>query len=153
MTPDERMSSLMAVAEFRGIAPHTRATLAAAMREEKFAKGEIVVASGEIADRVFVLCQGELQVSQPENPGRVQTLTRGALIGELAFFAERTRTATVKAATDCLLLSLPYANFRDFLIAHPESALTLAGRIVRKLRNVEDELAAATSAARHPDPT
>jgi CRP-like cAMP-binding protein len=143
MTPEERVNCLMAVAEFRGIPPHTRATLAAAMREEFFAAGKTIIETGELADRMFVLCEGELEVSRPGLPGRPQRLDRGALLGELAFFAEGNRTATVRAATDCVLLSLPYPNFRDFLIAHPESALILAGRIARKLLHAEEELAAA----------
>lgn len=148
MSPDERIATLAAVAEFRGIAPQALAMLAAAMREERFAKGETVIAAGEAGDRVFVLCQGELEVTQPELAGRVQRLARGALLGELAFFAGKTRTATVRAATDSVLLSLPYANFRDFLLTHPESALVLAERLARKLLNVEEELAAAGGARR-----
>lgn len=149
MSPDERITSLAVVAEFRGIAPQALAMLAAAMREERFVKGEMIIAAGEVGDRVFVLCQGELEVTQPELAGRVQRLGRGALLGELAFFAGKTRTATVRAAADSVLLSLPYTNFRDFLLTHPESSLILTERLVRKLLNAEEELAAAVGGTNH----
>ena len=143
MTLDERLQVLSAVPEFRGMPAQARSTLASAMREEFFASGETVVAKGEHADRVFVLCQGSLEVSQMENVKGVRRLERGALLGELAFFANDMRTATVRAVSDCTLLSLPYENFRAFLIAYPESALILTARIVRTLRDVESEMVAS----------
>jgi CRP-like cAMP-binding protein len=137
MTLEERLWILSAVREFRGMPAEARATLAAAMREEVFASGEIVVAAGEHADRVFVLCDGVLEVTQIGRADAVRTLQRGALLGELAFFADEMRTATVCATTDATLLSLPFENFRAFLLAYPESALILTGRIVRTLLDAE----------------
>ena len=146
MNLSDRLSALMSVAEFQGVAPPQRATLAAAMREERFLAGATIVAEGEFADRLFVLCAGTVEISQRETPGRIQRLGRGALIGELAFFAHGARTATVSAATDCELLSLPFANFREFLLANPESALKLCERLARKLLATEAELAGARQA-------
>ena len=138
-----RLAALSATPEFAGLAPANRAVLAAAMREERFAAGETVVAEGEFADRLFVLCEGEVEIVQREMPERRQRLGRGALLGELAFFGDRTRTATVLAVADCVFLSLSYTTFREFLLANPESALHLAERIAHKLSAVEAELTAA----------
>jgi len=143
----DRLSALMVVAEFEGVAPPQRATLAAAMREERFLAGTTIVAEGESADRLFALSAGTVEITQLETPGRIQKLGRGALIGELAFFTDGARTATVSAATECELLSLPFANFREFLLANPESALKLCQRLARKLLATEAELAAARQAS------
>jgi CRP/FNR family cyclic AMP-dependent transcriptional regulator len=140
MTLEERLRALIEVPEFRDMAAAARAVLAAAMREEFFAAGETVVEAGEHADRVFVLCEGNLAVTLPHRAGVVRVLERGALLGELAFFEDEVRTATVRAGVDSVLLSLPFENFRAFLIAHPGSALILAGRIVRVLRGLEAEV-------------
>jgi len=141
MTLEERLRALIEVPEFRDMAPDDRAVLAAAMHEEFFAAGETVVEAGEHADRVFVLCDGQLAVTQPGRSGIVRMLERGALLGELAFFEDEVRTATVRADSDTVLLSLPFENFRAFLLAYPGSALILAGRIVRALRRLEAEVA------------
>ena len=141
MTLEERLRALIEVPEFRDMAADSRAVLAAAMREEFFAAGETVVEAGEHADRVFVLCEGTLAVTLPGLAGVVRTLERGALLGELAFFENDVRTATVRAGVDAVLLSLPFENFRAFLIAHPSSTLILAGRIVRALRSLEATVA------------
>ena len=141
MNLEERLRILASVPEFRGMPDAARATLAAALREERFAAGEVVIEAGEHADRVFILAAGLLEVTPPGREQTKRRLERGALLGELAFFASDLRTATVTAASDCVLLSLPYENFRSFLIANPESALVLTGRIVRTLREIEAELA------------
>jgi NTE family protein len=148
MTLDERVAHLMAVEEFRDMPAQARAALAAAMREEVFARGETVTAAGEPADRVFILCEGALEVARAGTGGLGRRLTRGALLGELAFFAGEVRTATVRAASDSVALSLPYEKFRAFLISYPESALILAGRIAATLRGVEAELAEALHGGR-----
>jgi CRP-like cAMP-binding protein len=139
MTLEERFRALSAVPEFRTMQKDALAALAAGMREEAFAAGEVVIEAGELADRVFVLCEGALEVSLS---GRVvRRLERGALLGELAFFADGARTATVRAVGACTMLSLHFENFRAFLLRHPEVLLTLTGRIVRTLRDLESEVA------------
>jgi CRP-like cAMP-binding protein len=141
MTNEERSRVLAMVPEFRNMPSSALATLAAAMREELFHANETLVTVGERGDRIFVLCEGALEVARPHMPG-VRRLERGALLGELAFFTENVRTATVTAKTDSVLLSLAYENFRAFLLAYPECALSLTRRIARQLHQAEEELAA-----------
>lgn len=141
MTLEERYQALAAVPELQDIPAEARAVLAASMAEERFGAGEVVMADGERADRVFVLCAGTLDVEQEGRGGVVRRLGPGALLGELAFFAGGIRTATVRAAGPSTLLSLPYDNFRAFLLRHPESLLVLTGRIVGLLRGLEEQLA------------
>ena len=142
MTLEQRFHALAAVPEFRDMPNEARAALAASMREEIYAAGETVIAAGDTADRVYVLCEGVLEVTQEGRAGVVRQLERGALLGELAFFADAVRTATVRAAGASVLLSLHFENFRAFLLSNPKSALILTGRIVRTLRNLEQDLAA-----------
>jgi CRP-like cAMP-binding protein len=148
MTLEERLRALIQVAEFRDMAADDRAVLASAMHEEFFTAGETLVEAGEHADRVFVLCEGRLVVTLPERAGIVRMLEPGTLLGELAFFEDEVRTATVRADTDAVLLSLPFENFRAFLLAYPGSALILAGRIVRALRRLEAEVAGRQDGSR-----
>ena len=143
MTFEQRYQALAAVAELSAIPAYARATLAASMRQERFAAGEVVIAIGDPADRVFVLCEGLLDVTQEGRAGPVRQLRPGALLGELAFFADSARTATVRAVEPCVLLSLPYENFRVFLFRNPESLLVLTKRIVHTLRDAEAALARA----------
>ena len=69
MTFEQRYDALAAVPELSAIPAQARATLAASMRQERFAAGETVIAIGDRADRVFVLCEGMLD-RHPGRPGR-----------------------------------------------------------------------------------
>jgi CRP-like cAMP-binding protein len=140
MTLDERLATLEMVNEFRQLLGPERTALASAMRKEAYWSGEVVCAEGETADRIFVVHSGELSVTQAGREGVVQHLSRGALLGEVAFFENRLRTATVTATTPCIILSLEFERFRKFLLAHPDSALLIAARIARMLRNAEATL-------------
>jgi CRP-like cAMP-binding protein len=140
MTLEGRYDALSAVPELREIPSQARAVLAASMREESFAAGEMVATAGDRADRVFVLCAGALEVTQEGRLGAIRRLEPGALLGEFAFFADGTRSASVRAAAPSTLLSLPFENFRAFLLRHPESLLTLTCRIVRTLLALERRL-------------
>ena len=137
MTLEQRYAALLSVPEFQDLPADALATLAAGMREEHYQGGETVIVAGELADRVFVLCGGMLDVTQPGRDGVLRRLGPGTLLGELAFFAETPRTATVQAAVPSILLSLGFENFRAFLLRHPTSLLILTGRIVRTLRELE----------------
>ena len=141
MTLDQRYSALAAVPELSDIPAQARATLAAGMRQERFAAGEAVIEAGDRADRVFVLCEGVLEVTQAGRTEPLRRLEPGALLGELAFFADRVRTASVRAVDACVLLSLPYENFRAFLLRYPDSLFALTKRIVLTLQEAEQALA------------
>ena len=141
MTFEQRYDALAAVPELSAIPAQARATLAASMRQERFAAGEAVIAIGDQADRVFVLCEGALEVTQAGRAEPLRRLEPGALLGELGFFADSVRTATVRAVGACVLLSLPYENFRAFLFKYPETLFLLTKRIVHTLRDAEAALA------------
>jgi CRP-like cAMP-binding protein len=144
MTLEQRYSALTLVPEFSAIPAQARATLAAGMRQERFDAGEVVIEIGDQADRVFVLCNGQLDVTQDGRSEILRRLEPGALLGELAFFADRVRTATVRAVDACVLLSLPYDNFHAFLLHYPECLFALTKRIVLTLHDAELALANRT---------
>ena len=139
MILEERIRVLCAVPEIAGLSGSAQSTIAAAMGEERFRAGETIIGAGEPADRVLVLAEGTAEVLR--DGGVVRRLGRGALMGEIAFLIETARTATVVAASECELLSLPFANFREFLLAHPRGALAVATRIARELVEAEALLA------------
>jgi CRP-like cAMP-binding protein len=140
MTLDERLATLGMVPEFRQLPGPERTALASAMREEVYGSGEVVCAEGEVGDRIFVVHSGRLSVTQAGRDEVLQQLSRGAMLGEVAFFEGGLRTATVTATTPCSILSLEFERLRKFLLANPDSALIIAARLARMLRNAETML-------------
>ncbi len=79
--------------------------LLTAATEVRFAPGVAVVIEGEPADALFVLLDGEVEVSARGEAGgparRIQTLTAPAYFGEIGVLERIPRTATVTTVGDC----------------------------------------------------
>lgn len=96
---------------------------------QRFPAGTRIIQIDETGDCMYVVLEGELEVSKPVN-GEKMVLTRlttGAAIGEIALISKTKRTADVDAITDVRLLTLdwnsleklqrfaPYLSSRLFL--------------------------------------
>jgi CRP/FNR family cyclic AMP-dependent transcriptional regulator len=77
-------------------------SLAPYMTKRNLAAGQTLVRKGEIADRLYVLVAGELEVTEI---GKI--LHPGAVVGEIGVFApDQKRTATIVGRTACSLFEL-----------------------------------------------
>jgi len=65
---------------------------------------EMIIQEGDVDNDVYVIIQGSVCVVKGGN--EVALLKHGELFGEIAFLAERERTATVVSKTSCTLLRL-----------------------------------------------
>ncbi|ETN69888.1 kinase domain protein [Necator americanus] len=80
------------------------------MYEMRARAGQWVIQEGEPGDRLFVVAEGELQVSRE---GQVLgTLRPGIVMGELAILYNCTRTASIQALTDVQLWVLDRSVFQ-----------------------------------------
>lgn len=98
---------------------------------------------GDQADALYLVVSGRFAV---EVDGRhVAEVGSGAPIGEVAFFADGRRTATVTALRDSLVLKLPHAEFLE----RPESNPAILKPIMVTLaRRLADALAGEDQARR-----
>jgi len=133
LTIGERIQTLGMCPVFTGVAPDGLALLAEMLETERYRAGEAVFECGDPSDRAFVVASGSLSVCVPGQPTPVRTLGPGDLVGEYGMFSGMTRTATLRAAADAVLLSLEYPRFRAFLLQCPEGALVLLKAAVERL--------------------
>ena len=83
--------------------------------------GTTIMAEGEAADHIVLVLDGLIQV---EAGGTVLAeLGPGAVLGERASLEEGRRTATIRALTDCRIVSypaaaLPPSELRDLAAGH-----------------------------------
>jgi NTE family protein len=89
-------------------------------------RGEWLFREGEAADGVYVVRVGHLEVvqEQPE-PELLNTLTRGAVLGELGLLSGSVRSGSARALRDTELLKIEKAHFDALLASTPELALSL----------------------------
>jgi len=89
--------------------------------------GEWLFREGDPADGVYVVRVGHLEVIQdgPESKA-INTLTRGAVLGELALLSDSLRSASIRALRDTEVLKIGKAQFDSLLHSEPGLALSLA---------------------------
>ncbi|MBY0558993.1 cyclic nucleotide-binding and patatin-like phospholipase domain-containing protein [Hyphomicrobium sp.] len=101
-------------------------------------RGDDVVRQGEAADALYVVVSGRFAVEVGGHSGTIAEISRGSTIGEIAFFAGGTRTATVSAIRDGIVVRLTRADFDA--ISENSSAIwagitaTLADRLAAETR-------------------
>jgi lysophospholipid hydrolase len=101
---------------------------------------EVLIQQGEVADNVYVLVEGSLEVSRElDTDSAVLAVIDqpGAVIGEIVSMAGGTRSATVTAVEETEVIELSAAQFQQHLLANPGLADQLVAAAVRRLEQVE----------------
>ena len=129
----ERVQALGLCPVFAAVPANHRALLAEMMDTERLREGEVLFERGEPSDRIYVVVSGRLSVFVAARAEPVRELGPGQLLGEYGMFSESARTATVRAATEAVLLSLGYPRFRAFLLQFPEATLVLLQIAIERL--------------------
>lgn len=122
---------LLAVLDRRGLDNVLRTA-----REQTYAPGDVVVAQGDPATRLFIIVSGTAAVEQ-EDQGRVGTLGEGEFFGELALIEAHGRTATVRADSELTCLVIPAWEFKASLEEHPKMAIPMLETIISRLHRRE----------------
>jgi CRP-like cAMP-binding protein len=100
--------------------------------------GEVLFTVGDPADAGYVIQDGSFTLStdNTDTAGAAVTVTRGALLGELALLTETTRPVTATAAEPSTVIRVPRGLFLKMLEGYPDAA-----------RRMRDHIAARTDQA------
>ncbi len=103
--------------------------------DRRLKPGEVLCRAGDVARTMWLLLRGAVEVSVPDAP--VETLQgrpdRPCLLGELGYFTNMRRAATLTCATAVHLKELPYERLAAYERAHPEAARVLDGLYRRRI--------------------
>lgn len=125
-------------------ADELRDWFASAGRWKKLEAGQIMYQAGDVADGIYGLASGTLDIALPLVGGELVTIHRaepGFWIGDSAQLSKRPRMISISAATPCKVLRVPGADLERLLTENPqfwpsiydlnhrnvETALTLLG--------------------------
>ncbi len=146
-TPSTTSVSLDRVTDFLSTVPLFRELerpavrgFAELTREQRFAKGALIVKEGDPGDALFVVRTGEVKVVLVGVDGReviLNVLTVGNHFGELSLIDGRPRSAHVVATQASSLLVLRRADFRRQVEASPQVAWGLMIELSRRLRQAD----------------
>jgi hypothetical protein len=109
LTAPAGLDALGTVPIFESLHPSVLEEMAHQLESLTFAAGEAVVREGDVADRFYVIVEGEVEVSHGDVVVRRETA--GDFFGEIGLLRDVPRTATVTAVTDVRLWALDRADF------------------------------------------
>ena len=119
-------------AVFENVAAGDLKVLAMMFERRELTGGEILCRAGERADSVFAVSSGEIEVYLPGSATPVTRKGPGDVIGEYGMFLSAGRSATLRASGPTSVLTLDYEHFKRFLLAFPQSTLSLLDGLVNK---------------------
>ena len=119
-----------------------------ALLGRRYEDGEIVVRQGDPGDCLFVVQDGEVEILVRDGDTEVvlRSAGRNEVLGEMAIFEHRPRSATIRAKGPARLLTLDKRNFLRRINEDPSLAFRMIetmSRRVRELSRVVVELRSA----------
>jgi|MTBAKSStandDraft_2_1061841.scaffolds.fasta_scaffold09965_4 CRP-like cAMP-binding protein len=102
----------------------------------------ILVREGEPGDTLYVIVNGQVEVSKLIDGARhvLDTLGRGQLFGEIALLMDRPRQADIVVQGSVMVLEIDRALFEEHIKAHPETFAEINAHVIDKLLNQENKL-------------
>jgi CRP-like cAMP-binding protein len=144
--PAAEIEGLLAhVPIFAVLAPQERRTLARAARPLTLGPTERLFIQGAEGSSLFVLAEGELEVLQRSDDGEdlvVDTMHKGAVVGEMSLLTGALRSDTVRALDGAVVYEIGVQQYRPVLNAHPEIVDVLADLMADRLHQRRERLAA-----------
>jgi len=95
--------------------------------------GLALVQAGENDRALYLLTEGTVGVRLPRDESAFKTIDAPSVVGELAFFDGRPRSATLDAVTDVEVVRLDQAGFERLAAAAPELAHAMLRDLARIL--------------------
>ena len=129
----ERASNQVARLTTQGIAAATKRTLE---------PGEVLFREGEEGTQLYVVDHGGLRVLRRN--AEVAVLGEKELVGEMAFFGDERRTATVIAAEETEVVEVDMSDARDYLSRQPVWMRIMLETLVRRVVERDESPAAVT---------
>ena len=121
------------------------------MNSDHFKAGQTLFRIGDKADFLYFLADGRIEfveIGELMEPGR--------LFGEIAFFApDKRRSMTARCATECTVLSIDEATFKQLYYQNPafgfEVVSLVAGRLMADVHRLQERLATSRSSPAAPN--
>jgi len=110
--------------------------LAAAGVQRRYRRGTLLIQEGDTGDTLYIVLQGRLRAFLADDSGKELTLgTYGPLeyVGEMSLDGGP-RSANVEAAEASTCSVISRATLLAYIAAHPEFALVLMARLIRRAR-------------------
>ncbi|HXT20553.1 MAG TPA: DUF1003 domain-containing protein [Thermoanaerobaculia bacterium] len=120
-----------------------RAALARLVDLRQVGEQEVLFRSGDPGETLYVVAEGEVELSLEDNVGEkivLATAAKGDLFGELALLDEGSRTATAVTRTPALLVEVARDDLLRLIESQPGSAVKLLAALASMTRRTNEVL-------------
>jgi len=99
--------------------------------EKRFEKGGLICEEGTKGEEILFIQKGTVEILSIDGKNVHDVESENSFIGEMALIYDITRTATVRAKTDCVLLALKRSDFQEH-IKNKQEAITEIWHVAAK---------------------
>lgn len=135
----QRFDRLGSCRLFEGLSKAEVQRLSRVVREMSVESGRTFLSQGDPSDRVFLLVEGAAQVYRRGEFGEeieLQKVEAGECIGEMGYFSEGTRSASIRAIAPSQLLELRYEDLEQAVKKVPSLARNFLDTVTQRLRRI-----------------
>lgn len=135
-------ADLKSIPLFAGVADAELRTLAERTVTRSYPKQAIIVSEGDESDSLYLILAGRVKVYLADENGKELILAikgPGQYFGEMVL-DEQPRSASVMTLEPAQFAILSRADFRGFLLGHPEVALQLIQNLIRVARGLNQNV-------------
>lgn len=103
-------------------------------------RGETLFRQGDEGNALYFVISGRLAayVHEPEGEHRkLGEISRGQVVGEMAIYTQKPRTADVLALRDSMLVKLSQAVYEEIAVKYPEVSIRVTRLIIERLKNAQ----------------
>ncbi len=105
---------------------------------KQFEAGEVIIEEGTAPNEIFVMLDGEASASVAGVD--VGTIGSGEVFGEMSFFTNQPRTATVRARTSCAVHVIERENFALLVKFRPQLILDISTTLARRVIGLNERI-------------
>jgi CRP-like cAMP-binding protein len=105
-------------------------------------KSEILFREGDASDAMYVIKSGKIAITKAKGTSEVilAELGPGDMLGEMAFFDNRPRSAGAKAMIDTVIIELPFKALNAQFKTFPEWLKAIVRTVNNHLRNANSKI-------------
>lgn len=109
---------------------------------KKLKKGDILFREGDASDAMYVIKSGMIDITKAKGSKDIvlATLKPGEMLGEMAFFDNKPRSAGARAASDAEVIALPFAALHAQFKTFPEWLKAMVKTVNSHLRDANQRI-------------
>lgn len=131
---EDKFEFLRKIPIFAGADHEILMEMASSLTEKEVLKGSSIIHKGDEGDAVFIIADGNVRVHDGNHV--LARLNTGHIFGEYALIDQRTRSASVTAEDNCLLLRLDYKDFYRNAAGNPDILRGVLRELINRMRDM-----------------